>query len=255
MNANVQGADFLDTLLLRNNITIKDLADCSNGCYDELMDMERIFDLESEDDFSCCLTIPYLLDPLAAKEICAYFRDEEKGHPFVNSAAPDLEKYRLPLVSAFVFNPSFFAMAWNWCALIRQELQLMMKGKIARFPGVSSPGVEKPHFILQAASGTGSILEIDFGAVRENNPDGRLWIRAKAGKVRFFFRFASYHESPPCHLMVKCRTNKDGKEYSVLLNEELNNRENKELIIRSGNIPDFDYSEVEILGIEGMAYV
>ncbi|MCL2804991.1 MAG: hypothetical protein FWD26_03530 [Treponema sp.] len=266
MNTDIKGADFLDTMLLRNNISLNSIAKYSSKNNDELMNMENIFNLKSKDDFSCCLTIPFLLDPHAAQDIIAYFKNEEQDNPYVKSSLPDVEKYKLLLASAFVFNPSFFAMSWNWCALIRHELQLqMLKGQKEnktvqiglqrRFPASRPAGILKvknPRYRMQAASGTESIQEIgDWKVDDKNDLYGHLWIKITNGEVRFLFKFETYCESPPCYITVKCKT-KDGREYSnIILKEiELNNPEKEELIIRSEIIAGFDCSDVEILELE-----
>jgi len=263
MKSDAQEVDFFDTLFSRCQITRKNIVDCANARYDEIINMEHIFDLKDEEDFRCCLTIPFLLDPLAAEEIITYFRDEERDRPFAKTAEPDIEKYRLLLVSAFFFNTSFFAMAWNWCALIRQELQLQMlrdqreekpspKFK-RRFPGNVNIKIRGDRrYILQAAAGTGVMQDIgDWLVDIDDELLGRLWVNVTAGEARFLFKFETYSETPPCSLLVKCKTG-DGKEYSGILLKEIerNNPENEELIIMSDIIPGFDYSDVEILELE-----
>ena len=259
MKTNKKEIDFLEILITKCQITEKNLADYANEKHDDLMNIENIFNLKSEDDFCCCLTIPLLLDPLAAQEIIAYFKDEERDNPFVKTAQPDIDKYKLLLVSAFVFHPSFFAMAWNWCALIRQELQLQMlnnqnERKIVQFNAITSLPKNKLTVIklkdqLQAASGTDSILEVGDWKVDDKDVYfGRLWIKVTSGEARFLFMFANYNEHPPCNLSLKCKT-KDGKEYSNIILKDIESG-NEELIIRSEIITNFDYSDVEILELE-----
>ena len=263
MNMEIQGADFLDTLLLRNNITIKDLADQSNERYGELMDMERIFDLETESDFACCLTIPLLLDPLAAQKIIEYFREEEHDSLFSKTAQPDIEKYRLLLVSAFVFNPAFFAMAWNWCAFIRQELQLQLQlqsqlqikkenFKIFKYKPNVLVSVKNVRQQLHAASGKGQIQNIGNWPIDvDNELFGYLTLNVISGAVRFKFKFAAYFDEPPCFVEVKCKS-KEGNEYSnVIINQiERNSSENQELIIISDVLPNFNYLDLDSLEVK-----
>ena len=264
MKSIAQEADFFDTLISRCCLTRKDLVDCVNTQHDEIANMEDIFDLRNEEDFRRCLAIPHLLDPLAADEIIAYFRDEERNRPYANIAEPDMEKYQLLLVTAFFFNTPFFAMAWNWCALIRQELQLQMlceqnEGKPSPselkrlFPekGTLKVGIGYRRYIMWAAAGTEIAKDIGCWPLDiEGVLFGHLWINVTADEVRFLFKFETYSETAPCFLRVECKT-KDGKIYPVVLNETgVNDAENKELIIMSDTISGFDYSDVEILEVK-----
>jgi hypothetical protein len=156
MSNKFEGADFLDSLLLRFHITLKDIADCDSVHHGEIEDMESIFDIKSAEDARRLLTVPRLLDPLAADEIIAYLRDEEKGNPAMETAEGDFEVYKILLAAAFVFNPAFFAAAWNWCAAVRQELQKQKTGlvEIDIFGEPYFESGEDPFIEYKAASGT-----------------------------------------------------------------------------------------------------
>jgi hypothetical protein len=123
MDNKFEGADFLDALLLRFHITLKDIADCGSVYHREIEDMERIFDLENVEDARRLFAVPRLLDPPAADTIIAYLRDEEIKNPVMETAEGNFEEYKTLLAAAFVFNSAFFAAAWNCCATVKHELQ------------------------------------------------------------------------------------------------------------------------------------
>ncbi|GHV05965.1 hypothetical protein FACS189485_13750 [Spirochaetia bacterium] len=164
MSNKPEGADFLDSLLLRFHVTLKDIAECDSNHHGEIEDMERIFNLETAEDVRRLLTVPRLLDPLAADDIIEYLREEEKNNPAIKTAEGDFEVYKKLLAAAFVFNPVFFATAWNWCASVRQELQKQKRPpfEIVVFGERAFHSYENPFIEYKAASGAGSVW-MDFG--------------------------------------------------------------------------------------------
>jgi hypothetical protein len=121
---NAEGYDFLDTLLLRHHITLKMVYDCAAARYEELKGMERILDLKDEEDVRRFLVLPRILVPDGADTIIAHFREEtqkQESKRWVSVVSePDIEKYAVLLISAFVYNTPFFAMAWKRCDLLKE---------------------------------------------------------------------------------------------------------------------------------------
>ncbi|MDR2303181.1 MAG: hypothetical protein LBE10_01150 [Treponema sp.] len=196
MSNKFEGADFLDSLLLRFHITLKDIADCDSVHHGEIENMESIFDIESAEDARCILTVPRLLDPLAADDIIAYLRDEEKGNPAMETAEDDFETYKILLAAAFVFNPAFFAAAWNWCAAVRQELQKQKKGSVEIVifgePYFESGG--DPFIEYQAASGAEPVWR-DFGEYKAPHL-GLIKVFCLDTGTFHYFMFTFYPEAP-----------------------------------------------------------
>jgi hypothetical protein len=112
---------FVNELLVKNSIPLEEIIACARERGAELDRMERIFDLETAEDARLLMALPALLVPADAERVIDYFRKEESGRPLPESAAPEDGRYTLLLLSAFVYNPAFFAMAWNWCAYIRDR--------------------------------------------------------------------------------------------------------------------------------------
>jgi hypothetical protein len=201
MDSKIKGSDFLDSLLLRFRITLRDLADCDSAHHGEIEDMERIFDLKSAEDVRRLLVVPRLLDPLAADKIIAYLRDEEKEKAVMDTEEGDFEEYKLLLAAAFVFNPSFFAAAWNWCAFVRQELQKQKQSpfEIVVFGKQVFRSDQEPVIEYRAASGAEPVWR-EFGKYK-----------APVGLIRFLcldtgsFRYLKFNFTPETPIYVPYR--------------------------------------------------
>ena len=249
-------ADFLDTLRCENRVTFRALYDWERNHQDEIQGMASIFSLQTKADAQYCLALPKLLDPENADALIDYVRTRHKDRFVFHDAVPDVEGCKIPLLAAFIFNPPFFAMAWNWCALYRRELhqQLWLRETAEKSRSAHSPVIPRQRVQYDmAASGTGVIRDIGGWLIDvDASLLGRLWINSTPGGMRFLFRFDVYSPAPPCYLNIKCTTNRDGKEYpSIALRELwLNNPDEGDLIIASGIIPDFDAGEVEISAVE-----
>jgi hypothetical protein len=155
MGNEFEGDDFLDSLLLRFHITLKDLAECNNAHRGEIKGMERIFKLENTEDARRLLTVPRLLEPPAADDIIAYLREEEKGNAAMETAEDDIEAYKKPLAAAFVFNLAFFAAARNLCAIVKRKLEKQKRRlfEIVVFGERRFRSDQKPVIEYRAASG------------------------------------------------------------------------------------------------------
>jgi hypothetical protein len=114
---------FLNNLLVQNGISPRALLSCVSQNSDVLDSISDIFDIRNSMDAKLMLTLPYLFDADTAEDVISYFRKEQAGNSFVETAEPDVEGSKLLLLSAFVYNPSFFAMAWNWCSYVQYKAQ------------------------------------------------------------------------------------------------------------------------------------
>jgi len=125
-NFNIEGADFLDTLLLRHHISLKMVYDCAEKQYDDLATMERIIDLEEEEDVRRFLATARILNPEDVDTIIENLRKEARKQNrnwIADVKEPPLENYAQLIISAFVYNTLFFAMALKKCELLMQSVQ------------------------------------------------------------------------------------------------------------------------------------
>jgi len=126
-NYNIEGADFLDTLLLRHHITLKMVYDFAAKQYDDLNTMERIIDLKEEEDVRRFFATVRILHPETADSLIENLRKEAQKQENKNWIAfvkePSLDSYAPLIISAFVYNAPFFAMAWKKCDMLLQSMQ------------------------------------------------------------------------------------------------------------------------------------
>ncbi|GHU46460.1 hypothetical protein FACS1894200_00040 [Spirochaetia bacterium] len=123
MNKNIPMA-FINNKLIQYKISLETIEDCVKKNLEEIQRIKDLFDLKTIEDARRYLTLPPLLFPsLEAEQIIAYLREEEKDNAILAAAEPDLERYKVLLLSAFVYNPSFFTMSWNWCVYVQDKVR------------------------------------------------------------------------------------------------------------------------------------
>ena len=244
-------ADFLNDIRLKHRITFKEMYACIEDNLEIIEGIESIFNLKNEDDAQILITIPQLLfSDSESNDIMSFIKAEKNNKDHLKSVNPDLEQYKVLILSSFVYNPSFFTMVWNWCGFIRRELGL-------RHLRIIKPLRRELIWLndnqqLQAASSKGPMKEVYNWPLKDNNIIlGELYIQVTPGEIRFVFKFMTYSETLPCYISVQCKTN-DGKEYSDIMLKEIdtNNPKTRELIIISDYIPDFDFSAVKLTKVE-----
>jgi len=113
--------EFIDQLLLNNNISLRAIYKYADEHMKELEQAENIFDLKEEKDEKFCLALFRLMAGKYAADISKSFCER---YNITDSSVDDIffEKNKLFLIAAFIYNPSFFAMSWNLCGIIRSQL-------------------------------------------------------------------------------------------------------------------------------------
>ena len=203
-NNAVNGADFLDSLMLSHHISLKMIYDCAAARYEDLAGMERVLDPQTEEDARCFLALPRLLEPRDAGAIIACFREQYKGTWLADVAEPPLAEYALPVISAFVYNTAFFAMAWKKCDMLKEAAGQKKAPGIIPFPGTGKTfSVPSVRFEYKAASAAEPGFR-KFGAAFEFE-DGVLEALGAEFDERYLqFRFTPKKTvSPPCRLEVR----------------------------------------------------
>jgi len=249
----------LDTLLLRHKVTITAVYNCAAINFSCLCDMEKIFDLKTAEDIKLLVTIPELFfTKTEAQSIIAYFLEEEKSSEFLAAAEPDLEKYKILLLSAFVYNPSFFSMAWNWCVFIqgkirkgqpKPKLELVKNEKNSRRPDGSTIWELDRRIDRKVAASAGNR---QFGEAVPLEGIGELYQFVEEVEGRYYFQFAlavtSEQLSRPFVLEVEFTTMKDGKNHKIKIED---NPDEPEQTIWSSRVEDVDVSRgIEIHQVE-----
>jgi hypothetical protein len=212
---------FINELLVKNSIPLEAVIACARERGAELDRMERIFDLETAEDALFLMALPTLLVPDDAERVIDYFRKEASGGPLPESVAPEDGRCALILLSAFVYNPAFFAMAWNWCAYIRDRSQKAMP-KLRPAKDTSSSRVIEfmpaRHIEYKAAAGLGFHT---FGETTELPGIGTLAQLGGEMGGRFYLQFRLTITSDlvprPFDIEIDFITLKDGERRRVRL--------------------------------------
>jgi hypothetical protein len=235
------GNEFIDRLLLKYHISLRAVSDFTEGHREDLQQAGNIFDLKEGRDKKLCLAVFRLLSEKHAEDISESFCSR---YNIDDTSVDDLffEQNKLFLLSAFIYNPSFFAMSWNLCGIIQSQLAFQAKpqgatdkpqiaaGKVIRFPRTVVP--------LAASGAEEELQEIWTESIKQENVFGKLRIFANnkdgAGKVLFRFRFHEYRSEPPFYLLVHYISNGDNSEHTAELNIiAVNNNRKAELVIAS----------------------
>jgi len=184
-----------------------------------------------------------------------FFR-REKGLDIEEDTA-FFEENKVFLITAFIINPSFFSLAWNFCAILQwqaeeQKKQAPRTDIRAVFYVIQLP---KNYFQLQAASGAGAGLR-EIGSLKIAEIDGTLTVYCSTGAetsfLQFRFRFDKYSHLRPFNIKAWFTAGKDGNEHSVMLDRLFaNNADRNELVICSGQIAGIDVSGgISIIQVE-----
>ena len=227
----------LDTLLLRHHVTLTAVYDCAVAQLDNLNNMEHIFDLENEKDAKLLVTIPVLLfTNKEAKSIIDYFKNEERENKLLQSAKPDLEKYKVLLLSAFVYNPSFFSMAWNWCAYIQEKVRKqqgkpnlrIVKSQTEKTRAVTggTNTVDFPVSLRMDRRAAASAGNNSFGKITHLKDIGELKQLVKEEDEHCYFQFSLKITNErllrPFTLEIDFTTLEDGKEHHTKIDDNPN---------------------------------
>jgi hypothetical protein len=245
------GNDLIDRLLLKHRISLRTVSDFADKHMGELMRAEKIFELKEEGDQKLCLAIFRLLSEKQAEAISASFCS--LCH-IADSSTDELffERNRLFLLSAFIYNPSFFAMSWNLCGIMRSHLtaqaESSIDGQEQKNGAARLIPFQRTMHVLAASSADEALREIWSETVYLDGISGRLRILANdkddAGLMQFRFRFSAYHPEPPFYLRVFYTTNSDSGEHVVELSTvAVNNSGKGELVIASELQRGIRYSE------------
>lgn len=240
--------EFIDSLLLENGISLRNVYDYAEGHMNDLETAENIYSLNSERDKKLCLSIFRLISEEYAAAISNCFNAEYN----INNITLDdsfFEENKLFLIAAFIYNPQFFARSWNLCGLFishlayeagtRKETKELSQAIIVFWVRQVS--------VYNASGEKGTLKTIWSEEVNEKGIRGKLAIKANnkddAGELHFRFRFSEYSPRPPFFLRVHYATEKDGKEHTAELTEWTSSKRNRELAIFSITEQGIKYAE------------
>jgi hypothetical protein len=232
------GDEFIDQLLLKYRVSLRRVYKFADEHMKELEQAENIFELKDDNDKKLCLVLFRLMAGKNSLAISKFFCDRYHINDY---SIDDLffEEHKLFLISAFIYNPSFFAASWNLCGIIishlayeaeaKKETQKPQNGTVVII--VFQRFIPAEH---RASSAAETLKEIWSEDIDQDGIQGKLLIEANAGIVKFSFIFKEYRSEPPYNLRVHYKTQSDNVEHTAELNViEVNSVRNRELIITS----------------------
>jgi hypothetical protein len=231
-------SDFICDLLCVNGISHETLLLYEDENRDEILHINDIFSLKTEEDVRQCAVLLRLLCPEYADKVAGYFLNGNL--PETLCGLMDVDRYKLKLLAGLEYNYKFFSLAWNWRTSLREKvmrnlIQLETAGKrnpagIRLWPSGINLGSLN---MMQRASTRGNNIihhkTVDLG----DNIKGDLYIIDRTeGKIESRFVFTEYLEKIP-YLKITV----GGKE--IFLKEFVRTRSN-EKILKSGVVPMID---------------
>ena len=233
-NNNTQAA-FINLLLKEHGIALEAVVGCAKDRLAELEQMKDIYALKRTSDAELLLTLPQLLisSEKTAAQVIEYFRNEEPGNPLLQSAEPDLARHKLLLISAFVYNPSFFSMAWNWCAYIQEKVrkqQTLPELKLVKSETEMTKTANSGFIIVyrmgllkrrRVAATSGNHL-FDEATPLEGIGELRQFVEEREGHYYFQFGLSITNEqlSRPFVLEIDFTTVNDGIAYHIAIEDD-----------------------------------
>lgn len=101
--------EYINNLLDQDNLSLIDLAEYYSNNKALIDSFRDVFEEKYEDDRYVISTIPLVLNPESAEII-------QKRYNLETNKSAQLEQYKLPILTALLYNNSFFVHACNWCS-------------------------------------------------------------------------------------------------------------------------------------------
>jgi hypothetical protein len=220
-------ADFIRDLLRVNGVSHEALCLYEEKNRDEILRINDIFLLKTEEDVRQCAVLLRLLCPEHADEVAGYFLNGNM--PDTCFGLRDVERYKLKLLTGLDRNYQFFALSWNWRTSLREKALYISESAPARAkkhknnkPSIVTSWPPGRPFgsairigtlnMMQRASTPGNNILLHKTVALDDTIKGELYIiDRKEGKIEARFVFTEYPKEIP-HLKIKA----DGKD--ILLN-------------------------------------
>jgi hypothetical protein len=225
--------DFISDLLLENNISLPELFRYNREHQAEIKGFKAVFDLKTEEDIRRYAALIRIICPEQADDIFA-----NRG---IGLDMEDVLRYKLPVLTALAYNPSFFTVAMNVSYLMRAEIIKKRAQKNGRTPSpgaglfnrfaqpgvfndiaASPPGTD-PAMLPIGRDYDSKELQATFSAYGNNRGNFKMMCR--------------FNEAPAYKLDVMIKTNAGSKEHLIHLDQI------------SVNDPDQSYS-LEVQGVD-----
>lgn len=109
----------------KNNFSQEEIDACLDTQAEKVAQMEKVFDLKEESDYTCLFAVAELMASEGAiqkvKDNLLKENPFEKGNEHTELRQPDRND-KLLVLTAIENNPLFFSMAWNWIQICKVRI-------------------------------------------------------------------------------------------------------------------------------------
>jgi hypothetical protein len=243
-----------------NGVSLKSVHDCMVEHKDDIDKMDRIFDSDEGECVNKRMVLLSIISRSYAKENMDLYRAANNiGSEF--GCSTDIEKYKLLIITALMFNTMFYTNACNWCGLIRYEV-IRVKEMTKRDKATYELSRKNHSCVIiifkrieeyRKVAATKKEMFKEFfrcEGITHEGVSGTLIFRGNdQNQVILKFEFDKFQHKIPFDMEVQFMTKKDGLPHTVKLDKRINNREKGISVIESEVIDGIFYSD----GIEGIS--
>ena len=230
--------EYINEMLKQNNLSILDLVEYYDNNKEKIDSFRSIFDEKTEEDTKIISTIPLILNPENASQIQDFY------NPRIKFLSIDFEQYKLPILTALLFNNEFFVYACNWCSY---TLYNANKEKTTISFNWESLNIQHQTVFAQAAA-TDDYVQIYPTSTDANNNLLVYWYEAD-NTMHFIYVFDDNYteKNTRIKIVLKGLCDLEGNEISeVILDSELNELNEVSKKIKANFSKDFEIVDVFI---------
>jgi len=231
--------NFLNAIMEEHHVSKKSINECKQEREDDIYSMDQIFNSDDEMSVRIRMVLLSLISRNHRNENMDYYQKVKNINIKNEDFEADIAKYTILIITALMFNETFYVRACNWCGLIRREVGKMGKGlergktdtrihppkqkygvgrMVTRLKsGKTYPPIHLPepkNDALAAATAGFKIFHQEY--ITQNDIRGTLYFMGNDQDEIFLeFKFEKYQEPFPFELKVHFRTKGDPEEHII----------------------------------------
>ena len=246
-------SQFLNTIMKENHVSLKAVCKCMEKRKADIEKMDHIFDSDEGMSVRKRMVLLSIISRSNAKENIDYYRMVKNINSGNRIFVSDINKYKVLIITALLFNATFYVCACNWCGLIRWEINRINEEKNTDDspvriyeikPGLLEVAIGGPIYKIAAASKEKGFNKFYELPLTYDGITGKLFFMGRDKKeVYLEFVFDKFQKIIPFELQV--RFSIKNKEYTFVLEHR---RKDRETVIFSDPQMGVYYSD----GIEGV---
>jgi len=239
----MEKTEYINNLLNKNKVSLKMVYDCKVKENENLKNIERIFEEDSKGkEFLLCQAVLRILCNDNTDKFIEYLKNDTGMNDELNDIF--FEKHKTLILTAFIYNRTFFAMAVNLHGLIACKLK---NQKISIIRNKTRSGISafpiRAFRLKHLAAGSRGPELISILTAKTLNLEGIKGELSVYGNnqnmvVQFRFEFKEFHNPFPFFLCIEYVTNADKKKRKI----DLNIKHNEYVIVSKMNY-NIDFSK------------